>query len=91
MLKRVLIFIILLVLILSTCGCFWQNYIEIPVTKQQAGDALDVAFSQRDKPYLWGGMGPDVFDCSGLIIYTYQQVISDFGMRCDGKRHTMPI
>ncbi|WP_377269405.1 NlpC/P60 family protein [Peterkaempfera sp. SMS 1(5)a] len=28
--------------------------------------ALQYAFEQLGKPYVWGGSGPDVFDCSGL-------------------------
>ncbi|WP_063796013.1 C40 family peptidase [Streptacidiphilus griseoplanus] len=28
--------------------------------------ALLYAFQQLGKPYVWGGSGPDVFDCSGL-------------------------
>jgi cell wall-associated NlpC family hydrolase len=28
--------------------------------------ALLYAFQQLGKPYVWGGAGPDVFDCSGL-------------------------
>lgn len=29
------------------------------------------AFSQVGKPYLYGGNGPDAFDCSGLVRYAY--------------------
>ena len=28
--------------------------------------ALDFALAQRGKPYVYGGTGPDAFDCSGL-------------------------
>ncbi|MEE4543287.1 NlpC/P60 family protein [Streptomyces sp. V4-01] len=28
--------------------------------------ALDFAFRQLGKPYVWGAQGPDAFDCSGL-------------------------
>ncbi len=29
------------------------------------------AESQLGKPYLWGGTGPDAFDCSGLVMESY--------------------
>ena len=32
------------------------------------------AYSQLGKPYVWGGSGPDVFDCSGLTMRAYQQI-----------------
>ncbi|WP_407939954.1 NlpC/P60 family protein [Nocardiopsis coralli] len=31
-----------------------------------ARTALDFAYAQIGKPYVWGGTGPDGFDCSGL-------------------------
>ncbi|MEV0587484.1 bifunctional lytic transglycosylase/C40 family peptidase [Nonomuraea sp. NPDC050310] len=35
---------------------------------------LDYALAQRGKPYLWGGTGPDAYDCSGIIYMAYQSV-----------------
>jgi cell wall-associated NlpC family hydrolase len=35
--------------------------------------ALRAALTQRGKPYLWGAEGPDDYDCSGLIVWAYQQ------------------
>ncbi|WP_214369785.1 C40 family peptidase [Pseudonocardia sp. H11422] len=37
-----------------------------------AGAALDFAKAQLGKPYLWGGTGPDKFDCSGLTLRAWQ-------------------
>ncbi|MGW0483768.1 C40 family peptidase [Nonomuraea sp. NPDC003214] len=33
---------------------------------------LAYALDQRGKPYLWGGTGPDAFDCSGIIFAAYR-------------------
>jgi peptidoglycan DL-endopeptidase CwlO len=33
--------------------------------------AIDMAMSQRGKPYVWAGSGPGSFDCSGLTAYAY--------------------
>ena len=33
--------------------------------------AVDTALAQLGKPYVWGGAGPNSFDCSGLIQYAY--------------------
>lgn len=36
--------------------------------------AVQVAEQQIGKPYVWGGAGPDSFDCSGLVMWSYDQV-----------------
>lgn len=37
-----------------------------------AATAIGYAQGQIGKPYLWGGTGPDAFDCSGLVMMAYQ-------------------
>jgi cell wall-associated NlpC family hydrolase len=37
-----------------------------------AATAIAYAEHQLGKPYLWGGTGPDAFDCSGLTMMAYQ-------------------
>ncbi|MBU1942183.1 MAG: C40 family peptidase [Actinobacteria bacterium] len=36
------------------------------------GGVVGVAYDQLGKPYVYGGSGPDVFDCSGLTMYCYR-------------------
>jgi peptidoglycan DL-endopeptidase CwlO len=38
-----------------------------------AGAAMQIALDQRGKAYQFGGAGPNVFDCSGLVMYAYAQ------------------
>lgn len=37
------------------------------------GEMLRVALEQQGNPYLWGGIGPDYFDCSGLIVFSWRK------------------
>jgi peptidoglycan DL-endopeptidase CwlO len=36
--------------------------------------ALRFAEEKLGDPYVWGGAGPDDFDCSGLVMWSYEQV-----------------
>jgi peptidoglycan DL-endopeptidase CwlO len=42
------------------------------VPNQVVSQAIAFAQQQIGKPYLWGGTGPDAFDCSGLMMMAYQ-------------------
>ena len=35
--------------------------------------ALDAALTRRGDPYIWGASGPSEFDCSGLVMWAYEQ------------------
>ncbi|MFW6278585.1 MAG: C40 family peptidase [Bacillota bacterium] len=35
-----------------------------------------MAVNQTGKPYQWGARGPDKFDCSGLITYSYKKALN---------------
>lgn len=39
-----------------------------------AQKALSVAKDQKGDPYKWGATGPNAFDCSGLVKYSYAKV-----------------
>ena len=36
--------------------------------------ALQAAQSKLGSPYVWGATGPNAFDCSGLVMWAYNQV-----------------
>lgn len=37
-------------------------------------EAVALAKDQLGKPYQWGASGPDKFDCSGLVMYVYDNL-----------------
>jgi cell wall-associated NlpC family hydrolase len=39
----------------------------------QAAIAVQAALTRIGSPYSWGGSGPNAFDCSGLVMWAYQQ------------------
>ncbi|CCQ16142.1 putative uncharacterized protein [Rhodococcus sp. AW25M09] len=44
------------------------------LTPGSGASALEAGLTQIGKPYVWGGTGPDGFDCSGLVVWAYKQV-----------------
>jgi cell wall-associated NlpC family hydrolase len=55
-------------LVLSSGGIAYTA--EAP-DRGQVDRALDIARNQKGDPYVYGGAGPNQFDCSGLVQYSY--------------------
>jgi len=58
----------------SAAGCV-QTAGGVPAVQaptQAVATAISFAEQQLGKPYLWGGTGPDAFDCSGLVMMAYR-------------------
>ena len=59
----------------STTHGTWYCAPSIGLTSSSyASGAIAYARAQIGKPYLWGGTGPDAFDCSGLVMMAYRAV-----------------
>jgi cell wall-associated NlpC family hydrolase len=43
------------------------------LNRNQLVAVLQAALSRRGEPYVWGGSGPGIFDCSGLIQWSFAQ------------------
>lgn len=43
------------------------------LSNDRAGMAVRAALSRLGRPYVWGATGPDQFDCSGLVQWSYAQ------------------
>ena len=58
----------------TVAGCV-QTAGSVPAVQaptQAVAAAISFAEQQLGKPYLWGGTGPDAFDCSGLVMMAYR-------------------
>lgn len=75
------LFSVILIILMVMTGCATTrtdlsdpgNSTVLTIPTETVGDALDIALKKRGSPYVWGGDGPDQFDCSGLIVYTYKR------------------
>ncbi len=45
-----------------------------PVGDSLGARALRIALTTQGDPYVWGAVGPDAFDCSGLVMWAYKQI-----------------
>ena len=50
-----------------------QAHAEQVAAQQQA--VVDLAMAQEGDPYSMGASGPNVFDCSGLVMYVYENAL----------------
>jgi peptidoglycan DL-endopeptidase CwlO len=48
--------------------------INIPGGNTVGEEALRWALTRRGYPYVWGAAGPYAFDCSGLVVWSYDQI-----------------
>ena len=46
----------------------------LPPELAETAMVISTALAQVGKPYVWGGTGPNVFDCSGLMQWSWAQV-----------------
>jgi cell wall-associated NlpC family hydrolase len=47
--------------------------LRLPPPGSRAGIAVRAALSKLGSPYVWGATGPNQFDCSGLVQWSYRQ------------------
>ncbi|OBI14554.1 hypothetical protein A5714_01380 [Mycobacterium sp. E2462] len=52
---------------------------QLPTPTGRAAVAVRAALSRLGRPYVWGATGPEQFDCSGLVQWSYAQA----GVRLD--------
>jgi len=67
----------------------------IPVSRSSQADearrqVVNFAYDQLGKSYVWGGNGPDVWDCSGLVKAAYASVGITIPRTCTDQWFNIP-
>jgi peptidoglycan DL-endopeptidase CwlO len=56
----------------SAASCTGGQLDALTTPNPAIATVISYAEEQIGKPYLWGGTGPDAFDCSGLVMMAYR-------------------
>jgi len=62
---------VFLVFLIPSCAPRKVQIFDVPAGART--DIVQIALAQQGKKYRSGAKGPDYFDCSGLIYFTYRQ------------------
>ena len=56
----------------------------------QAGIAVEAALSRQGLPYVWAAIGPDSFDCSGLMLWAWAQAGVEIPRNSAAQANALP-
>ncbi len=78
--------------LLSTTSLQFNPTGALPSPLATTGVALQWAFAELGKPYVWGATGPNSFDCSGLTQFVWRQAgVSIPRVAADQYQWTIPV
>jgi len=60
-----------------------------PVSDEAASAALQYALARLGDPYVWGGQSPGGVDCSGLILWAYEQALHGIRVPAAGRGYAL--
>jgi cell wall-associated NlpC family hydrolase len=72
------------------CAAAAGSVAAIGAPNKSVATAVAYAQQQLGKPYQWGATGPDVFDCSGLVMMAYRTAGIDIARTSQAQWKTEP-